>query len=84
MPADTTNYSSVSATVYINILPVPLTITADNKTVQYSDPVPLFTVQYSGFVNGENWNILTGAWISDPHFLLSAVSNQWNSAWRRI
>ncbi len=36
-----------------------LTVTADNKTRQYSDPNPAFTFQYSGFVLGETPSLLT-------------------------
>jgi len=37
---------------------VHLTVTADNKSVQYSDPLPTFTATLSGFVNGETDAIL--------------------------
>ena len=44
-------------TMFINgtltIGKVHLTVTADNKSVQYSDPLPTFTATLSGFVNGE-------------------------------
>jgi hypothetical protein len=48
-------------TVAIAITPAPLTITADSKgPVQYSDALPAFTWQYSGFVNGEGPSALSG------------------------
>jgi MBG domain (YGX type) len=37
-----------------------LSVIADNKSVQYSDPEPLYTVTYSGFVNGDDNNDLQG------------------------
>jgi alpha-tubulin suppressor-like RCC1 family protein len=37
----------------LTVTPVALTITADNKTKQYSDPLPAFTVSYDGLVNGD-------------------------------
>jgi MBG domain (YGX type) len=44
----------------LHITKATLTVTADNKTVQYSDPLPAFTVQYAGFVNGEGPGVLGG------------------------
>ena len=40
-----------SASVYIDA--APLTITADNKTVSYNEDAPVYTLSYSGLVNGE-------------------------------
>ena len=37
-----------------------LTVTADNRTVQYSDPTPAFTSTMSGFVPGQNASALSG------------------------
>src|SRR5438477_639357 len=41
-------------------LQINLTITANNKTKQYSDPVPPLDVTYSGFVPGEGAGVLGG------------------------
>jgi Ca2+-binding RTX toxin-like protein len=38
----------------LQITPVPLTITADDKTKLQGDPVPPLTVTYAGFVNGDD------------------------------
>lgn len=38
-----------------------LTVTADNQTKVYLAPVPNLTVSYSGFVNGEDAHVLSGA-----------------------
>jgi hypothetical protein len=37
----------------LTITPVPLTITADNKTKVYGQPNPLLTATYAGLVNGD-------------------------------
>jgi len=42
------------------INPVTLTVTADNKTRWYGATNPVLTAQFSGFVVGENENILAG------------------------
>jgi hypothetical protein len=50
--------SYVSGSLSVN--PAPLTITADDKSVQYSDALPSLTVHYSGFLLGENSSVLSG------------------------
>jgi hypothetical protein len=41
------------------IVPAPLTVTADNKTMICGMPTPLLTASYSGFVGGDNTNALS-------------------------
>jgi hypothetical protein len=36
-----------------------LTVSADNKSITYGDPMPTLTMQFAGFVNGENVEVLT-------------------------
>src|SRR5438034_6934318 len=56
-----TNYTLAFTTgVKFEIKKKSLTITADNKSKQYSDPLPTFTVAYSGFVLGEGPSNLGG------------------------
>src|SRR5437016_220191 len=56
-----TNYTLAFTTgVKFEIKRKSLTITADNKSKQYSDPLPTFTVAYSGFVLGEGPSNLGG------------------------
>ncbi|HVX11301.1 MAG TPA: MBG domain-containing protein [Pirellulales bacterium] len=43
----------------LTVTPAALTITADDKTKVYGDPVPTLTASYSGFVNGDNASSLT-------------------------
>lgn len=42
-----------------NITPATLTVTADNKTVEYGSPAPEYTVTITGFVNNETLSVLT-------------------------
>ena len=48
-----TNYVFAFGNGTLTVGPASLTVTADNKTKQYSDPLPAFTASYSGFKNGE-------------------------------
>ena len=43
----------------LTITPAPLTITADDKTKVYGDPLPALTASYAGFVNGDDQSTLT-------------------------
>jgi hypothetical protein len=45
----------------LTVLRANLTITADNKTVQYSDQAPALTVSYAGLANGDGPGALSGA-----------------------
>ena len=57
--------------VTANITPVTLTVTVISKIRTYGLPNPLFAVSYSGFVNNEGTNILTGT----PFISTSATTN---------
>jgi hypothetical protein len=52
------------------INPVTLTVTADNKTRWYGAADPVLTAQISGFVAGENTNVLAG----NPELQTTATS----------
>ena len=64
----TTNLGT--ATVTITVVPV-LTVTASNLSRVYGATNPVLTVGYSGFVNGDGTNVLTGA----PAISTTAVTN---------
>ena len=64
----TTNLGT--ATVTITVVPV-LTVTANNQSRPYGATNPVFTVSYSGFVNGDNTNILSGT----PSASTGAITN---------
>jgi hypothetical protein len=55
-----TDYNISYAAGDLTITPANLTITADNKSVQYSDLLPPLTVSYNGFVNGDGSGVLGG------------------------
>ena len=48
-----------SKTVTFTIAKAALTVTADDKTMDQGDELPVLTVSYSGFVNGETESVLT-------------------------
>jgi sugar lactone lactonase YvrE len=45
----------------LSVIPVPLTITADNKTKLYGAALPAFTASYSGLVGGDTAGSLSAA-----------------------
>jgi hypothetical protein len=49
----------VAGTLTVN--PAPLTITANNKTMDYSDPIPVLDASISGFENGDTAAVLGSA-----------------------
>jgi len=55
------NYTVVTNIGTLTIQPAALIGQAEDKSRSYGQPNPLFTVVYSGFVNGENAGIVTGA-----------------------
>lgn len=52
-PEDTSAYATVTAQAVIDVLPAPLTIRADNKTMVAGGELPALTASYQGFVNGD-------------------------------
>src|SRR5207247_811876 len=54
------NYAISFASGTLQITPAALTVTADNKTKAYGTVTPAFTVQYTGFVNGDTPTALGG------------------------
>jgi hypothetical protein len=69
----TGNYKDDSGSVEIAISKAVLTVTAANKSMQYSDPVPAFTYTYSGFVGGETLG--TSGVTGEPSFSCVAASS---------
>ena len=55
-----TDYLPYNGTASVTITAVPLSVTAENKTVTYGDPAPVYTAVYSGFVGSENESVLGG------------------------
>lgn len=60
-PDDTSAYVTVNAAVAIDVLQVPLTITANDARKIFGEADPAFTVSDSGFIPGEDFGALGGA-----------------------
>jgi uncharacterized repeat protein (TIGR02543 family) len=48
------NYLPYTTSAAVTITKAPLTVTADDQTVAFGADAPAYTVQYSGFVGGDN------------------------------
>ncbi|MCF7763615.1 MAG: immunoglobulin domain-containing protein [Verrucomicrobia bacterium] len=59
VPTDAANVKTATKDVTLVVNQVPLTITADDKTIKTGLPLPQLTISYSGFVNGETSTALT-------------------------
>ncbi len=55
------NYAKASITHTANAAKVPLTVTANDVTINFGQAIPTFTASYSGFVNSENPSVLSGS-----------------------
>lgn len=53
------NYTITYSQGTLTITQAVLTVTADNKSRNYGDPNPAFTLSYSGFINGDDASKLT-------------------------
>jgi hypothetical protein len=60
-PADTTQYLPATATVNINVMPAPLTVTANDASRTYGSGNPAFVTTITGFVNGDTMAVVSGA-----------------------
>jgi hypothetical protein len=71
-----TNYDLVFVDGQLTVTQAVLTVQADNKTKTYGAPVPPFTFNYSGFVNSEDANVISGdPELSSQVTATSSVSN---------
>jgi hypothetical protein len=59
--ATNNNYDFAFVDGALSVTPAPLTVTADNQTMIYGSGLPILTASYSGFVNGEDTNVLSGS-----------------------
>ena len=55
------NYSFTFVDGSLTVTQAVLTVTADNQVKAFGAAVPLLTVSYNGFVNGDDTNVLSGA-----------------------
>ena len=60
-PADANSFLPVTTSVAVNVLPAPLTITANSTNKVYGAALPGLTASYSGFVNGDTASSLSTA-----------------------
>ncbi len=61
LAANNNNYTFAFVPGILTVNQAVLTVTADNKTATEGDGLPTFTASYSGFVNGDNQGVLSGA-----------------------
>jgi hypothetical protein len=59
-PNDTTDFSTATAQVEINVDPATLTVTANEATKTYGTANPTFTATISGLVNGDSLSVVSG------------------------
>ncbi|HXC36478.1 MAG TPA: YDG domain-containing protein [Candidatus Acidoferrales bacterium] len=69
--SDAGNYILIQPATIASITPATLTASAVNDNRTYGLPNPPLTVSYTGFVNGEGTNVLTGA----PGLSTSAIAS---------
>ena len=55
-----TNYDFAFVSGSLTVTPAVVTVTADNQTMVYGSVAPTLTASYTGFVNGEDTNVLSG------------------------
>jgi MBG domain-containing protein/YDG domain-containing protein/concanavalin A-like lectin/glucanase superfamily protein/uncharacterized protein DUF2341 len=55
-----TNYDFAFVSGQLTVTQTMLTVSADNQSMVYGTPVPTLTASYTGFVNGEDANALSG------------------------
>jgi hypothetical protein len=58
---DSADYAVTYTPGTLTVDPAILTVTPDDQTVQYSDPLPTLTASYSGYVPGQDTSVLSGA-----------------------
>ena len=59
--AESPNSAATSARQTLTVTKAPLMVTAESYERFYGEPDPFFTVTYSGFVNGQDTTVLSGA-----------------------
>ena len=55
------NYNVTNINGTLTVTPAPLKVTANNKSKTYGAANPALTASYSGFVNGDTTNVLSGS-----------------------
>jgi hypothetical protein len=65
------NYTITYQAGTMTVGPAPLTVTANNKTMSVGGPLPVLTISFAGFVNGDNASNLT----TSPAITTTATSS---------
>ena len=69
---DANHNDAAGTTLTITIAKAALTVTAEDKTVNYGEATPEFTATYAGFVNNETAAVLTGTLAFDCDYTPSS------------
>ena len=69
------NYAISYTKGTLNVNQAPLTITADNKTVEYGEVAPEFTASYEGWKNNDSTSVVSGLVFGCEYVVTSNVGN---------
>jgi uncharacterized repeat protein (TIGR02543 family) len=79
-PDDTSNYNSgATISMTITVGKATLGITASSHTVAYGGSIPTITSSFSGFVNGESVNVISGLTCTTSYTTTTAVGTTTSS-----
>jgi len=59
-PTDTADYNPATTTTSVDVNKAQLTVAADNESTTYGGPLPAFTYNITGFVNGDSASVVSG------------------------
>ena len=71
--ATATNYAISYTKGTLTVNKAPLTITADNKSVEYGEAAPAFTASYSGWKNQDSAAVVSGLTLTSEYLVTSNV-----------
>ncbi len=71
--AEATNYAITFVNGTLTVNQAPLTITADNKEVEYGEEAPAFTASYSGWKNADDATVVSGLTFTSEYLVTSNV-----------
>ena len=73
--ATATNYAITFVNGTLTVNQAPLTITADDKSVEYGEEHPAFTASYSGWKNNDTTDVISGLTLTSEYLVTSNVGN---------
>lgn len=76
-PDDLVDYTTVTQTTTLDVLRAPMTVTANNASVMYGQPIPALTGTVAGLVNGDSGTFVfpAPATQGDPPGRYAIISN---------